>query len=250
MKITLEHNGTLYKTDLAEGIDLSIAIQTGKETVNAYYAHPVAMEPYKSGNWIGEVAKGGSVNYRNIFFNPHGNGTHTECVGHIDDTVHSVNEHFKEFHMVAQLVSLTPQEMEDGDKVITLEKLQLLNLAGTDGLIIRTLPNSLAKKTKNYSGKNPPYLHHEAIAFLVANGCRHLVLDLPSIDRESDEGKLLGHKAFWNYPEEPRMDCTVTELAYIPTDVVDGTYLLNLQLAAMENDAAPSRPVIFPLQAV
>ncbi len=250
MKITLEHNGTLYKTDLSEGIDLSIAIQTGDDTVNAYYAHPVAMEPYKAGNWVGEIAKGGSVNYRNIFFNPHGNGTHTECVGHIDETIHSVNEYFKEFHMLAQLVSLTPKELEDGDNVITLEQLQMLDLVGTDGVIIRTLPNSLAKKTKNYSGKNPPYLHHEAIAHLVANGCKHLILDLPSIDRESDEGKLLGHKAFWKYPEEPRMDCTVTELAYVPTDVADGIYLLNLQVAAMENDASPSRPVIFPLQAV
>ncbi|MCB0755612.1 MAG: cyclase family protein, partial [Flavobacteriales bacterium] len=81
----------------------------------------------------------------------------------------------------------------------------------------------------------------------VSVGCKHLVLDIPSIDRESDEGKLLGHRAFWNYPVSTRKDCTVTELAYIPSSVADGLYLLNLQVAPFENDAAPSRPLIFPL---
>ncbi|MFT5902230.1 MAG: arylformamidase, partial [Bacteroidia bacterium] len=100
------------------------------------------------------------------------------------------------------------------------------------------------------SGHNPPYLHHEAVAFLVDNGCKHLVLDVPSIDRESDEGKLLGHKVFWNFPEAPRMDCTVTELAFIPDEVEDGLCLLNLQVAPIENDASPSRPVVYPLIAV
>ena len=247
MKVTVFHNGISHKADLKKGIDLSIAVTAERDTVNAYYAHPVSMEPYKAGDWIGEVARGGSVNYRNIFFNPHGNGTHTECVGHIDDVIHSVNEHFKQFHMVAQLISVTPSQTENGDHVILPNQIESRLNVSSDGVIIRTLPNSIAKKTRNYSGQNPTYLHHEAIEFLVRLGCKHLVLDLPSIDRESDEGKLLGHKAFWYYPEAPRMDCTVTELAFIPSEVQDGLYLMNLQVAPFENDAAPSRPVIYPL---
>jgi kynurenine formamidase len=247
MKVSILHNGQSLTANLTEGIDLSIPFRSGDETVNAYFAHPVSMEPYKAGDWVGEVAQGGAVNYRNIFFNPHGNGTHTECVGHIDETIHSVNNHFKQFHMVSQLISLTPIKVENGDQVITKEQLEFLLLEQTDGVIIRTLPNSIAKQTKKYSGQNPPFLHHEAIKFLVEKGCKHLVLDLPSIDRESDEGQLLGHKAFWNYPEAPRMDCTVTELAFVPIEVKDGLYLLNLQVAPFENDASPSRPVIYTL---
>ena len=117
----------------------------------------------------------------------------------------------------------------------------------TEGVIIRTLPNGIDKKARNYSGQNPAYLDSGAVQFLVENGCKHLVLDLPSVDRESDEGRLLGHKAFWTFPENPRMECTITELAYIPTDVKDGLFLLNLQVAPFENDAAPSRPVLYPL---
>lgn len=246
MKVSVQHNNKTFSADLSEGIDLSISVKTG-DTVNAYYAHPVKMEPYTSGNWIGSVEKGGPVNYRDIFLNPHGNCTHTECVGHIAETVHSVNANFKQFHMVAQLISVTPNKLANGDDVIELEQLKSLDLQRCDGVVIRTLPNTASKLSKVYSGQNPPYLHHEAIAYLVQNGCKHLVLDVPSIDRESDEGKLLGHRAFWNYPDNPRMDCTVTELAFIPTEVKDGLYLLNLQVAPFENDASPSRPLIFPL---
>ena len=249
MEVTVSHNGVELKADLNQGIDLSIPVKLG-ETVNAYYAPPVAIKPYRQGDWIGDVAMGGVVNYRNIFFNPHGHGTHTECVGHIDKTIHSVNEYFKAFHLVAQLISVTPTKLESGDLVIRKTQLEALKLEATEAIIVRTNPNDETKLTRNYSGHNPPYLDVEAIEFLVANGCKHLILDVPSIDRESDEGKLLGHRAFWNYPESPRMDCTVTELAFIPNEVADGLYFLNLQVAPFENDAAPSRPVIYPLTKV
>jgi len=253
MEVSVTHNGKKYKASLKHGTDLSIPIRTGKNAVNAYYANPVSMQPFTQGNWIGEVAQGGSVNYRNIGFNPHGNGTHTECVGHIDKTIHSVNKHFKTFHMVAQVISVTPVRAyinmpSSEDKIITKEQLKEQYLPSTEGVIIRTLPNDSSKKNRNYSGSNPPYLEADAVKFLVENGCKHLILDLPSVDREEDEGKLLGHKAFWNYPKAPRMDCTITELAFIPNKVKDGLYLLNLQVAPFENDAAPSRPVIFSLQ--
>lgn len=246
MQVTVSHNGTRYVADLNNGIDLCIPISADGK-LNAYYAKPVTMQPYVMGDWVGAVAKGASVNYRDIFFNPHGNGTHTECVGHIHKEVFSVNEHFKQFHSVAQLITIQPKEMPDGDSVVMPDQLPELN--GTDAIIIRTLPNDASKRNRVYSGTNPPYLHHETVARLVTSGCRHLVLDLPSIDREEDGGKLLGHRAFWNYPEAPRMDCTVTELAYIPAEAEDGLYLLNLQVAPFENDAAPSRPLIFPLKA-
>lgn len=246
MKVSLSHNGIAYQADLKDGIDLSIPVKIG-DTVNAYYAHPVTMQPYVQGDWIGSVEKGGPVNYRDIFFNPHGHGTHTECYGHIDRTVQSVNQHFKSFHTVAQLVTVLPIQLENGDQVINRRSLEDQNLLGAESVIIRTLPNDDSKRIRQYSGHNPPYLEVATIEFLVSVGCKHLVLDVPSIDRESDEGKLLGHRAFWNYPASTRKDCTVTELAYIPSSVADGLYLLNLQVAPFENDAAPSRPLIFPL---
>lgn len=249
MIIQLTSAGRDYQVDLAKGIDLSIAVTEGPQ-VNAYWASPTDMEPFRMGNWVGEVRQGGSVNYRNIRFNPHGNGTHTECVGHISPEIHSINRHFKQFHSIAQLVSIHPEILANGDRVITAALLQREGLQQAEAFIVRTLPNPDSKRTHNYSGTNPPYFTVDAIEALVGKGCRHLLTDLPSLDREQDEGKLLCHRAFWKYPEHPRMDCTITELIHVPDSAADGVYLLNLQVAAFENDAAPSRPVIFKLMGI
>jgi hypothetical protein len=38
------------------------------------------------GDFIGKgLLQGSSTNFNNIYFNPHGHGTHTECVGHITE---------------------------------------------------------------------------------------------------------------------------------------------------------------------
>ena len=76
---------------------------------------------------------------------------------------------------------------------------------------------------------------------------QHLLIDLPSVDKEKDHGKLLSHNAFWNTDSEIRFDATITELIFVPNTVEDGTYFLNLQMASIENDASPSRPVIYKL---
>jgi kynurenine formamidase len=111
----------------------------------------------------------------------------------------------------------------------------------------------LAKKNRNYSHTNPHYLTEEAAAYIREIGITHLLIDLPSVDREEDEGKLLAHKAFWNVKNvvvlnaDARMDCTITELIYVPDTVLDGNFLLNLQIASFENDASPSKPVLYAL---
>ena len=40
---------------------------------------------------------------------------------------------------------------------------------------------------------------------------------------------------------------SITEMVYVPNSTADGVYLLSLQVAPILLDAAPSRPVLFPL---
>ncbi|HSY77613.1 MAG TPA: cyclase family protein, partial [Bacteroidia bacterium] len=98
-----------------------------------------------------------------------------------------------------------------------------------------------------YSNTNPAYLTSEAMKYIVSIGIKHLLIDLPSVDKEKDEGKVATHHIFWNYPEKTDMTRTITELIYVPNTVLDGSYLLNLQIASFENDATPSKPVLFQL---
>ena len=41
---------------------------------------------------------------------------------------------------------------------------------------------------------------------------------------------------------------TLTELVYISDEIIDGDYYLNLQIMPIENDAAPSRPILFKIK--
>jgi kynurenine formamidase len=151
--------------------------------------------------------------------------------------------------MMAIVCSVSPELSENGDRIIKAAQLEkvLSELNGIKTLIIRTLPNDNAKLSRQYSNTNPPYFEAEAIQKIVDSGIEHLLVDLPSVDREEDAGALIGHHIFWNYPENPRKNCSITELIYVPEAVEDGLYFLQLGIAAFENDAAPSRPLIYPI---
>ena len=205
--------------------------------------------PVVAGAFIGSTAQGGPVNFLNIKINPHGNGTHTECVGHIAREPYSLNQCLKQFHFVAALLSVYPQRFEDGDRVITRAQLeQLLPEAPVKAVVVRTMPNDALKLRTNYSGANPPYFEAAAIDLLVERGIEHLLTDLPSVDREEDGGKLASHKAFWQYPHAVRQHCTISELIFVNNSITDGLYLLNLQIASFEIDVSPSKPVLYSLQ--
>lgn len=231
--------------DLKKGIDISIPFRTQQDATSAWYVGPMRVEPVVMGSWIGSVKAGASVNFQNLILNPHGNGTHTECVGHIAPECFSVNTHLKQWMFDALLISIEPEKCED-DEVITLEAIKsAMGEKIPEALIIRTLPNNKEKLLKNYSNTNPTYLEAKAATWMSEIGINHLLIDLPSVDREEDGGALAAHKAFWQYPENPRMDATITELIFVPNHVADGAYLLNLQVAPIENDASPSRPVLY-----
>jgi kynurenine formamidase len=248
MHARIHYHNKNYEIDLNQPLDISIPLRAGKENVNAWYAEPVRIEPVQKDGWTGEVSSGGSVNFRNIFFNPHGNGTHTECVGHITKEFVSLNQCLKKFFFGAKLVSIQPEKKENGDLVITKKQLILeVHSVFANALVIRTLPNDPSKLNRQYSHTNPAYLDHEAAAWMRGIGIKHLLIDLPSVDREEDGGKLLAHHAFWNHPSATRFDCTITEMIYVPDEIPDGDYILNLQIASFENDASPSKPVLFKI---
>lgn len=249
MRITFVRLGQTFAADLSRPIDLSIPLRDGLENPNCFWAPPVEFAPVRAGDFVGSTAEGGVVNFFNIRLNPHGNGTHTECVGHIARERFVLRECLREHHFLAKLVSLYPQRTDDGDRVIFKNQIEETFAPNeADALIIRTLPNDDRKTRAQYSGSNPPYLHHEAARYLADCGLKHLLLDLPSVDREEDGGLLLAHRAFWQYPENTRTDCTITELIFAPNHTRDGLYLLNLQTTSLDLDASPSKPVIFDIE--
>ena len=250
-KITTSHQ--TFEVDLSKPIDISIPLTNTDANPIAWYIEKPVIEPVRFGDWIGKVSEGSSTNFNAIFFNPHGHGTHTECLGHITTEFYSVNQALQQFFFVAELISIAPEKIDE-DLVITQSQIEKALKGKTpEAIVIRTLPNKSAKLSMKYSNSNPPYLS-EAAAFYIRNcGVQHLLIDLPSVDKEHDEGKLLAHKAFWNVTDvqhlnkEARLNATITEMIFVADEVLDGSYLLNLQMASFENDASPSKPILYAI---
>jgi arylformamidase len=247
MEFNFSYNGTAYQYDSQKYYDLSTPIRNGQHNVNAYYLEDPSFEAFRAGDFVGSVEQGGACNCESITFNAHGNGTHTECVGHISREVHTINQCLNHFTSMARVLTIHPTRKENGDHYIPVTALDGLDLAHTEAVIIRTTPNDNSKLEKRYSGTNPTYFDPLLTKKLADFNIQHFVVDVPSVDREEDGGTLLAHHAFWQYPSAPRLQATITELAFIPDAVEDGLYLMHLHIAAFESDASPSKPILYPL---
>lgn len=248
MKAIIKHKKQSYKIDLSKPLDISIPLRGNTTNVNAWYINAPRIEPHTEGEFVGKISEGASTNFNDIWFNPHAHGTHTECVGHITEEFHSINENLKKFFFLANVITIAP-EKQQGDFIISKKQLQYaLKDSNCEAVVIRTIPNVKEKLSKQYSNSNPPYLLEEAAIYLVQLGVEHLLIDLPSIDKEKDNGELLAHHAFWNTQGKIRKNATITEFIFVDNSFKDGQYFLNLQVAPFENDASPSRPVLYNIE--
>lgn len=278
MILSVQINNQTYKIDSENSLDISIALDFGGAQPNVYGVERATSKACEAGALIGDTRRGGSCNFEQVKFIPHCSGTHTECAGHITRERISVRDCLKDAFILAALVSIEPEnasqtdetyaiELGENDELITKKSLEKalktleeknrkseIENPKPDGLIVRTLPNGADKKTRTYLKKIPPFFSTEAIEFIARKKVKHLLVDVPSIDRIFDGGKLSNHRRFWNVRkgsfetnEKSLINNTITELIFVSGEIKDGNYLLNLQIAPFASDAAPARPLLFKL---
>ncbi len=252
-----------------EAIDLAIPLQFDGPQPNSYGVPAASSRAYEGGGFVGDVRRGGSCNFETYTFTPHCNGTHTEGVGHITGKRWAVHERLQTDFLPATVISVLPQTadtidesydppLDARDEVISRqaleEALERTSPDFLDALVIRTLPNDRSKLQRDYLQSPAAFFSLEAMRYLGERNVQHLLVDLPSVDRLFDEGKLNAHHIFWGLAPgtsevaaEPAPRSTITEFIFVPDAVADGHYLLNLQIAPFVSDAAPSRPRLYRL---
>jgi kynurenine formamidase len=262
-------DGREVSVDLARPVDLALELDFAGPQPRHFGAPRASSRPFETPGFgfKGSVERGSSCNCDLITLVPHCNGTHTEAVGHL------TRERLDAYRMAppglvpALLLSVTPEpagnegsepQPQPGDLLITQRALERAWPASLPfaprALVIRTLPNTQEKRVRDYTAQTPPYLSQQAAQMLVSSGILHLVVDVPSIDRAHDEGRLTAHRIFFGLPRgvvqlaaAARANATVTELAFVPDTVPDAPGLLQLQVPALSGDAVPSRPLFYPL---
>jgi len=257
MKATIDIWNKSCLVDFSAPIPIHLPLNFEEANPQCFFIEKPSYSPLRVGSYVGSVAEGGSCNCEVLTLTPHGQGTHTECVGHLTVERRYIRESLIKTHFSADLISVVPEIVKEdvpgstskkGDYIITKNCLeQILWSDPSEAIIIRTLPNEISKQTANYSGQNPTYFSPGATEFLREKGYQHLLTDTPSVDREEDAGLLLAHKAWWNYPYAPRLNATITELIFVPNSVEDGRYLLQISIAPLASDASPSSIFLYPI---
>lgn len=273
MNLSVQINDQTYPIDAAKPLDISIPLLFNGAQPNAYGVEPAVSKPCEAGSIVGDTRRGGSVNFEQYKFIPHCNGTHTECVGHITHERISVRDCLTDAFAIARLISVEPVKASDSEETyaVDLNENDLLITRRaiekalndpqseipnpkSNALVVRTLPNDARKLSKTYLEDIPPFFTTEAMHLLRESGVAHLLVDMPSIDRIFDDGKLSNHRIFWQIEQgafsvspESLIHNTITELIYVPPEIADGSYLLNLQIAPFAADASPSRPLLFAI---
>lgn len=267
MELKLTLDGRDYAVDFAAAVDISLPVRFDSSDEGPFGAQPAYSHPLRSGDFVGSVALGGSCNCKVHTFCAHTSGTHTECVGHIlQQPVHisDVMKHLRSSLVPATLITVQPQlfarkaagNREVFDRVIARHDIGAA-LATEDPAFFE----AVIVRTQRHHGNlhhpaSTPYFSDQAIRYLVEMGVQHLLTDLPSLDRV-DDAKLTNHRIFWETgvqgdEQKSAANCTrtVTEMIQVGDRVADGPYLLGLQVAAFAADAAPSRPLLYPVHAL
>lgn len=259
-----------YKVHLNHPIDISIPILFDGNQPNFFGAPHATENAYQGNGFIGDTKRGGSCNVREYKLIAHCNGTHTECIGHIVNQEITIQNILQDAFIPAALITVNPEkastshesyipEKRGEDFMITEKEIKgaLRNLKKDflNGLIIRTLPNYISKRRRNYTEQPAPFFSIEAMHFIGKRGVKHLLVDIPSVDRANDEGKMTCHHLFWEVEpgskdigKKNASQKTITEMIYIPDSVEDGPYFLNIQIPPFVTDAAPSRPLLFKVE--
>lgn len=247
MLIELKFREETYSVDLSQGKDISITLYDGKSP-KAFHAPDLVFSPLEAGSFIGSLEAGSPVNFYDIKINPHGNSTHTESARHIDSRSPNIGEVMTQNHFVSVLLTIPEYTKQNEDLIIDMDTYNWdqIDFNEIDAIVLRTLPNEPSKKYQDYSDTNPPYMDSELISFL-SEKVDHLLIDLPSVDKEKDEGLLLAHKAFWRTETNPNYDKTITELIYVDSSIEDGIYLLEIQTLPLALDVSPSKPILYSM---
>jgi hypothetical protein len=221
--------------------------------------------PHRVGEFSGTVLTGASCNCRNIQLLPHGNGTHSEGVGHLTYDEANVIDVLPKLPMPAVLLRLAA--LRAGDCHETADYAPEPN----DWLVTQQIcaaawpqapaprPSVAVLALEPCETAVPPYLTRECTQWLVDRGIEHLIVELPSIDRLRDAGRLTAHRIFFGLPayaatapaprhsDARRPQATVTELAQIPRELTTRSGFVQWLAPAMLGDAVPTQPLWYDL---
>jgi kynurenine formamidase len=207
--------------------------------------------------FIGNVGEGGACNVDILNYVPHGL-THIETSAHIlmqDENAVTIKDiPVQNLSGLVYLLDITDIDAEAGRSVRWQDvEAKLKKITLPIRMLALKTQASLQPRDTDFSGKDFLYLSPETAEklhdFKPRINC--LLLDLPSIDRESDGGKLAAHRHFFGLPQkgcrwEDKEKRTLVELAWF-SDLQEGYYYAFITPQRFQTNAVSTGIVFHPL---
>ena len=263
MKLELQLGAQRFRVMTDKATDLSQPVRFDGPQPRFFGVEAATSRPIKDGEFIGDTRAGGSCNVNELRLTPHCNATHTESAAHVSHLAPTIDTVAPLNLIPALVVSIEgdansaesyPVALRNEDRLITAAALRSAMAGSPDSpqakaIVIRTG----AHPNTDFDQTAYPFFSIEAANYLAESPIQHLLIDTPSVDRADDQGRLAAHRAFFGLPTagvscEQLPARTITELIIVPPALSDGMYLLNLGVPPLVTDAAPSRPVLYPIK--
>ncbi len=244
-------DGKSYSINARKGIDLSIKNDFSQKGPTFFSSEQPTMHAVRSNEFIGSIKEGGSCNVPIVSLNIHCTGTHTESIAHIIDSGEKIIDVCPWGYITAYLLTVDLTKSDDTDEsyhcdlsndlLITAKVLKNKLSNKHEALIIRTNPNEQYKTIRDYDKNPAPFFTNDAVKYINKYEIKHLLVDIPSLDKANDGGLLGNHRLFFEQGK------TISELLFIPEELRDGFGFLQIQIPNWALDAAPSRPIFYPM---
>ncbi len=265
MRLTFLVHGKAWVCDESAGCDATLPFDPALRGGRAFGLRPTTVAAVEIGGGRSlRVDDGAPVDCADVMLNPHGGGTHVECVGHIVADAWTLADVEMPGLLPATLLEVKVEALggcgehaggksAGTDRVLTARALtEAWDACGVEGfdeaIAVRTDAASALPVGADWTGTNPPYPTIEAMDWLAGRARSLLVLDLPSLDREDDGGTTPNHRRWWGLPDGARTlgavaapQRLICELARFGPDLAPGPHLLRLDVAPIASDAAPAR---------
>ena len=122
MEMTVTIGGQQYRVDLGAPASLAIPLDFAGPQPGFFGAPAACAESFKTQDFVGNTAEGGSCNVAVLHLVPHCNGTHTESAGHIVNDRIPVTDTLIQGLMPARLITVAPQPAAETDDTYRPEK--------------------------------------------------------------------------------------------------------------------------------
>lgn len=241
-EIFIKTNNRTYTLQYPISVSRTIVLNPQYRSSGAFHLPSFSTSTFEAGDFVGDLKRGGSCRVDIHSYSPH-NFTHIESCAHIDINGNTLDKIDRK--KLSGIVFLADLSSVSDDFVEWDPLIGKFDYKKLDALAIKTSA-SLLPQDHNFTQSDFMAIHQTTAQKLFDMDIDLLILDLPSMDKETDN-TLSSHKIFFGSDQNVNTQKTIIELAYFQ-NLEEGYYYYVLTPPILQTDATITDIWFYPLE--